>query len=71
MDTGFEDIHITNHVKRLPVAYVYATMANFGAEFRKIVAPFYKLVPQAARNVELPFYIGEMIVTARKSSAQG
>jgi 2-polyprenyl-3-methyl-5-hydroxy-6-metoxy-1,4-benzoquinol methylase len=71
IDTGFEDIHITNHVKRLPVAYVYAMMANFGTELRKIVAPFYNLLPQAARNVQLPFYIGEMIVTARKSSAQG
>ena len=71
IDTGFEDIHITNHVKRLPIAYVFAMMANFGAELRKIVAPFYNLLPQAARDVQLPFYIGEMIVTARKGSAQG
>ena len=66
--SGFQDIKITRHVKKLPVAYDYGMMANFGSEIRQIVKPFYTLLPNFVRNLQLPFYVGEMIVTARKNS---
>jgi len=65
-EAGFQDIKITKHVKKLPIAYVYEMMANFGSELRKIVTPVYRLLPRFLRNLQLPFYVGEMIVTARK-----
>ena len=45
-------------------------MANFGSELRKIVTPVYKVLPDFVRNLQLPFYVGEMIVTARKDSSE-
>jgi len=69
-DSGFQDIKVTRHVKKLPVAYVYGMMANFGSELRKIVTPIYKVLPNFIRNLQLPFYVGEMIVTARRDSPE-
>lgn len=65
-DAGFHDITVVKHVKKLPVSYVYEMMANFGSELRKIVKPLYKILPIFVKNRQLPFYVGEMIVTARK-----
>lgn len=59
-------IEVHNHWKTLPVEYVYQMMQHFGSDLRRILTPFYKLTPAFIRNSALPFYVGEMLVTARK-----
>ena len=66
-ELGFEDITYNPHWKRLPIAYVYNMMQNFGPEFYRLFRPLYLLLPRSTTNISLPFYIGEMSVTARKS----
>lgn len=63
---GFTNITSRTHWKRLPVAYVYHMLQNFGPEFYKIARPFYSFLPSPITKISLPFYIGEMIVIARK-----
>jgi SAM-dependent methyltransferase len=65
---GFEQIDIRNHWKTLPVTYVYRMMENYGPALRKVLSPFYEIAPSLIRNSALPFYVGEMLVTARKPS---
>jgi len=60
-------IEVHNHWKTLPVEYVYQMMQNYGPDLRRILTPFYKLTPGFIRNSALPFYVGEMLATARKS----
>ncbi len=62
----FEDISFFPHWKKLPVAYVYNMLQSFGKEFYKLSTPIYKLLPQWVTRQTLPFYIGEMIMMARK-----
>lgn len=63
----FTEITVKPHWKRLSVNYVYEMMQNYGSEFRKIIRPFYVLLPDAIKRLSLPFYIGEMIIIARKN----
>lgn len=65
-EAGFEHIKFKAHWKILPFAYIYNNLRNFGPEFFKILKPFYNLLPQSVLNKSLPFYIGEVIVFARK-----
>ncbi len=64
---GFTDIKVKKHVKRLPVAYVYSQFSTFGHHFGRLLAPIGWLLSRLPANIILPFYGGEMIVTARKS----
>lgn len=66
--TGFEDIVVIPHWKKLPIAYVYGMMADFGPGLRKLITPLYRMLPRQLMSSSLPFYVGEMIVTARSSS---
>jgi hypothetical protein len=50
----------------LPVEYVYENMKNFGPELRRVLSPVYSILPRPVRQSALPFYVGEMIVTAKK-----
>jgi 2-polyprenyl-3-methyl-5-hydroxy-6-metoxy-1,4-benzoquinol methylase len=59
---GFENIVYQAHWKQLPIAYVFNMLQNYGQEFQ---APF-KIINHLFPKVVLPFYIGEMIVTAQK-----
>lgn len=63
---NYEIIYKSIHVKKLPVSYVFQMLKNFGPEFRRIFSPIYGVLPLAIRNAILPFYVGEMIVVARK-----
>lgn len=65
-EIGLEHIKFRSHWKKLPIVYIYNNFRNFGPEFFKILKPFYNLLPQSALNKSLPFYIGEVIVFARK-----
>jgi SAM-dependent methyltransferase len=61
---GFTDVTFKCHVKRLPVGYVYAMLANFGGRrWQSLFRPVYTLLG----NTALPFYVGEFIATARKA----
>ena len=64
---SFVDVRVRPHWKHLPVEYVYEMMANFGPALRRVVAPLYEVLPGFARRAALPFYVGEMIVTARRA----
>jgi 2-polyprenyl-3-methyl-5-hydroxy-6-metoxy-1,4-benzoquinol methylase len=66
-DSGLRDIRVESHWKNLPIEYVYQMMQNYGPELRRILTPLYKASPAFIRNAALPFYVGEMIVTARKA----
>jgi SAM-dependent methyltransferase len=62
---GLGDVDVRAHVKRLPVAYVYEQFANFGGRtWQRAAAPL-KFV---LRDLRLPFYAGEMFVSARLPS---
>jgi 2-polyprenyl-3-methyl-5-hydroxy-6-metoxy-1,4-benzoquinol methylase len=61
---GFRDITFTPHRKRLPIGYVYNMFNNFGPEFYSLLKPLDASLNNS--NIVLPFYIGEMIVTAVK-----
>lgn len=61
---GFKEISFRQHRKKLPIGYVYNMFNNFGPEFHKILKPLDKKLNNS--NIVLPFYIGEMIITASK-----
>lgn len=61
---GFIDITFTTHRKKLPIGYVYNMFNNFGPEFYRLLKPLNATLNKS--HMVLPFYIGEMIVTARK-----
>lgn len=65
-DKGFSDIRIRNHWKTLPVDYVYGMLKHFGPEIQRVITPLYRRLPRSAGNLSLPFYVGEMLLTARK-----
>jgi 2-polyprenyl-3-methyl-5-hydroxy-6-metoxy-1,4-benzoquinol methylase len=65
-DAGLTAVEVRNHWKTLPVAYVYQMLENFGPEVHRLARPFYGILPNAARKSSLPFYVGEMLMTARK-----
>lgn len=64
---GFADVSFVSHWKRLPIAYVYENLRNFGPEFRRILGSVYRMLPGLVIQKSLPFYVGEMIVVANKS----
>jgi len=61
---GFTDIKIEKHFKKLPVSYVFQNMKNFGSEIFNIIRPIGNVVKNI--NISFPFYVGEMVVMARK-----
>ena len=63
---GFGDVIVKPHWKRLPIAYAYRMLQNFGPEWYRLFKPIYGLLPRRVTKASLPFYVGEMIVTARK-----
>jgi len=65
-ELGFENISCNMHIKKLPISYVYTMLQNFGPEFHKLFKPIYKCLPDFFVNISLPFYVGEMIIKARK-----
>jgi len=62
---GFEPIYYKNHWKSLPISYVYNMLENFGPEFHSLMKPLAKVLSKS--NLSLPFYVGEMIVIAKKT----
>jgi SAM-dependent methyltransferase len=59
---GFTEIRVRRHVKRLPFAYVHEQLANFGGpRWQLLTRPFRAILGDA----NLPFYVGEMLVSAR------
>lgn len=61
---GFARITTRRHVKRLTPSYVYGMLRMFGPELRPLAAPFYYALPKMAREMSLPFYVGEMTMAA-------
>jgi 2-polyprenyl-3-methyl-5-hydroxy-6-metoxy-1,4-benzoquinol methylase len=54
------------HIKMLPLHYVYEMMNDFGDELKQLVMPFYSVLPNSIRRAVFPFYVGEMIIIAKK-----
>lgn len=63
-ECGFSDISFQAHWKKLPVGYVYNNFSTFGPEFHRILSPLDPLLNKCP--LVLPFYGGEMIITASK-----
>lgn len=63
---GYTDIRVSRHIKFLPVSYVYRQFSTFGHHFGKILSPFGFILSRLPASLTLPFYGGEMLVTARK-----
>lgn len=63
---GMEGITYKPHWKKLPVYYVYNMLQNYGPEFHRLARPIYTRLPAGLTRSALRFYIGEMIVVARK-----
>lgn len=59
-NSGFTDVRFRSHVKTLPVGYVYEMLNTFGPQWRWFFRPLHLLLGDMA----LPFYIGEMFVSA-------
>jgi len=64
--SGYQDIDFIPHWKGLPIAYVFEMMQNYGPEFQRLLRPAYSRLPVSITQWSLPFYIGEMIMMARK-----
>lgn len=62
----FTDITFKQSWKKLPIGYAFNMLQYFGPQLYRIVKPFNKIVNKIGRNVSFPFYIGEMIITAKK-----
>lgn len=62
---GYTDIQLRQHIKPLPIAYVYRQFSNFGTHFRLLLWPIGWLLSRLPDSFSLPFYGGEMIITAR------
>ena len=66
---GLVELRLQRHVKRLPLEYVFEMMRSYGPQWRRLVAPFYRVLPPPVRRLRLPFYGGEMIATAQRAAA--
>ncbi|MBI4697985.1 MAG: class I SAM-dependent methyltransferase [Nitrospirae bacterium] len=64
--SGFRDVVFKRHMKKLPIAYVYQMLNNFGPEFHRLLAPLYNLCSSRIKGKSFIFYAGEMIATAVK-----
>ena len=65
---GFKDITVQKHRKVLTIKYVYEMLSTFGPELHALVRPLYRFLPDGIKRCRLPFYIGEMVVIARKAN---
>lgn len=63
---GFEVTYYKNHWKKMPINYLYNNLHIFGTELLPLVNPFYKILPSFLKKRSVYFYVGEMIVMARK-----
>lgn len=65
---GFDLIDMANHWKRLPLGYVYNQFENFGPEYYNFLSCLFRL-PFLSQKIlvwNLPFYVGEMLLLAKK-----
>lgn len=67
---GFNSFSVKPHFKRLTIDYVYNMLKIFGREIHAIAAPFYKILPPFVKSKKLYFYIGEMLVVAKKQAGR-
>ena len=51
-----------NHIKYLPIDYVYSNLDNFGSDIKFLINPIYKIIPNFIRKKRFPFMVGEMIL---------
>ncbi|MBU0548514.1 MAG: class I SAM-dependent methyltransferase, partial [Candidatus Omnitrophica bacterium] len=65
---GFKDITVQKHRKVLTIKYVYEMLSTFGPEFQRLARPLYRFLPDGIKRCCLPFYIGEIVVIARKAN---
>jgi len=63
---GYTNITYSTHIKKLPLGYVYHQFKNFGPEFYRLLRPLESIISKFS-SISLPFYGGEMIMTAKKS----
>jgi 2-polyprenyl-3-methyl-5-hydroxy-6-metoxy-1,4-benzoquinol methylase len=65
-EEGFDVVELRPHVKWLPAAYVYDMLQYYGPEWRAVVRPIFKVLPESVRQRTLfPFFAGEMLIAAR------
>lgn len=64
---GFSLAHFQAHWKKLPIQYVYGMLENFGPEIRTLLKPFHIIFTNIPHSVALPFYVGEMLLIAKKT----
>lgn len=65
-EQNLEILNVYNHWKYLPIEYVYENLSNFGPDIKKIIKPFYLLLPNFIKRQSLPFYGDEMILVIKK-----
>jgi 2-polyprenyl-3-methyl-5-hydroxy-6-metoxy-1,4-benzoquinol methylase len=65
-EQNLEILNVYNHWKFLPINYVYENLSNFGPDIKKIIKPFYLMLPNFITRQSLPFYGGEMILVIKK-----
>jgi SAM-dependent methyltransferase len=63
---GFEAVKTSADVKFLRVEYVLQQLQYFGKEIQRLVRPFQKFIPGKILRLKLPFYGGEMFLSAYK-----
>jgi 2-polyprenyl-3-methyl-5-hydroxy-6-metoxy-1,4-benzoquinol methylase len=68
LQLGIGQLHFRPHWKWLPVGYVYNNFQNFGPEFFRLAAPFFRVFGRIINNWRLPFYGGEMLIAGRKQA---
>ncbi|MDQ5856883.1 MAG: methyltransferase domain-containing protein [Acidobacteriota bacterium] len=63
---GFLEARFRSHWKSLTPSYVYDMLETFGPSCRPLLRAALAALPRRLREVPLPFYGGEVLVTARK-----
>jgi len=67
-NSDFRVVSFQPHWKKLPVLYVYNMLENFGPEIHKIIKPFSFLLAKLPAKLSFPFYVGEMLLVAKRKN---
>jgi SAM-dependent methyltransferase len=67
---GFEVIKVTSYPKFLNVNYLLGMFISRGLPFKNIWVCFFKLIPKFLRNVNIPIFVGEMFILAKKPASK-
>jgi 2-polyprenyl-3-methyl-5-hydroxy-6-metoxy-1,4-benzoquinol methylase len=67
---GFDVIKVTSYPKYLNVNYLLGIFISRGLPFKNMCLRILRLIPKFLRNVNIPIFVGEMFILAKKSAVK-